>query len=72
VLTSARSIDWAREVRKGRVRRVAMKIVSTLIGPLIRCVYCGQHGAVLQFDRDETLWIWRCRCCRHSRSGRLY
>jgi hypothetical protein len=71
-LTSARSIDWAREVRKGRVRRAAMKVASSLLGPVIRCIYCGQRGAVLHFDRVETEWLWRCRCCRHSRDGRVH
>ena len=70
-LTSPRSIDWTREVRKSQLRRAAMRVLSSLVGPVIRCVYCRQYGAVLQFDRDETQWAWRCRCCRHSRSGRV-
>jgi hypothetical protein len=69
---AAVSIDWAREVRKSEMQRAMRKVLSTLVGPVIRCSYCGQHGAVLQFDCDETRWVWRCRCCRHSRNGRIY
>jgi hypothetical protein len=70
-LTSPRSIDWAREVRKSHLRRAVTRVLSSVVGPVIRCVYCGQRGAVLKFDQDETQWGWRCRCCRHSRSGRV-
>jgi ribosomal protein L37AE/L43A len=49
-----------------------MKVVSLLVGPVIRCAYCGQRGAVLHFDRVEAQSIWRCRCCRHARNGKLY
>jgi len=71
-LASARSIDWAREVRKSQLRRTAMRVVSSIVGSMIRCVYCGQRGSVLQFDRAATQWVWRCRCCRHARNGRVY
>jgi hypothetical protein len=71
-LSNPRSIDWAREVRKSQLRRVVTRVLSSLVGPLIRCIYCGQHGAVLQFDSEETQCVWRCRFCRHARSGRVY
>jgi hypothetical protein len=70
-LTVPRSTDWARELRRSQLRRALMRVLSSLVGPVIRCAYCGQHGAVLQFDCHETQWAWRCRCCRHSRSGRV-
>jgi hypothetical protein len=71
-LTTVRSIDWAREVRKGRTRRALMKVVSILIGPVVRCGYCGQRGGILFFDRVESQIVWRCLCCRHGRNGRVY
>ena len=36
-LTSSRSIDWAREVRKSQLRRAVMRVLSSLVGPVIRC-----------------------------------
>jgi hypothetical protein len=71
-LTSVQSIDWAREIRKSRLRQAPMRVMSSIVGRVIRCIYCGQRGAVLHFDRHDTQWVWRCRCCRHSRSGRVY
>jgi len=70
-LASAISVDWAREVRRNEMRRAMRKVLSSLVGPVIRCTSCGRHGAVLQFDCDETRYVWRCRSCRHSRDGRV-
>jgi hypothetical protein len=63
------SVDWAREVRRNEMRRAMRKVLSSLVGPLIRCITCGRHGAVLQFDCDETRYVWRCRGCRRSPNG---
>ena len=70
-LTSAVPVDWAREVRRNEMRRAVRKVLSSLVGPVIRCTCCGRHGAVLQFDCDETRYVWRCLRCRHSRDGRV-
>ncbi len=70
-LTSAVSVDWAREVRINEIRRAMRKMLSSLVGPVMRCACCGQRGATLQFDCDETKYVWRCRCNRRSSSGGL-
>ncbi len=71
-LTIARWIDWVRDVRKNESHQRLMNAISTLVGPVIRCNYCGTRGGVMQFDREDSEWIWRCRCCRHAGNGRSY
>jgi hypothetical protein len=64
---TARSLDWMHERRKSRLRRVLMRAVSSIVGPVIRCSSCGHHGAALHFNREVAQWAWHCRFCRHAR-----
>jgi len=41
-----------------------------MVGPFVRCTYCGQWGASLEEDPALTRSFWRCRVCGHSRRRR--
>ena len=47
-------------------------IVSWMVGPFVRCPYCGQWGASLEADPERARSFWRCRVCGHSRRRRSY